>query len=35
METEIIEKMKYILLHNLYYFNAIYCKMKVRMLGEL
>ena len=34
-ETEIRERMKYILLYNLYYFNVLYCKIKVRILRVL
>ena len=27
------ERLKYILLYNLYYFNVLYCKIKVKMLS--
>ena len=29
------ERMKYTLLYNLYYFNVLYCKIKVGMMGVL
>ena len=34
-ETEMRERMKYILLYNLYYFNVLYCKIKVGILRVL
>ena len=34
-ETEMRERMEYILLYNLYYFNVLYCKIKVGILRLL